>query len=124
MLVLQYIIFLQLKIYESQRRKTPPLNSEKKYHNCFLSGTSAVVPNLLQGVTGAWQKERARDKVSVQWGFGMTCCSQGTKGHEAARTLLFTDHFHTEQNGEGIMAGCAREVARQGRLVKEGDVFL
>lgn len=56
----------------------------------ILPGTTATDSNLLQGVIAHGQKE-ARDKMVMLLGTEMTSCSQGTKGHEVARTWMFID---------------------------------
>lgn len=49
-------------------------------------------------------KERATDKMMVQWETEMTNCSQGTKGHEADRTLVFINYICMKDNGWRVMS--------------------
>lgn len=45
--------------------------------------------------------------MATEQGAGKTNYSQGNKDHEAARTFVFNNHIHMEENHEGTAAGCA-----------------
>lgn len=72
----------------------------------------AVSPPCPARCDRAWQKEKAKGKMAVHQGTGMTSCCPGAKYHEAARTSVFTDHICPEQRGEGIAAGYTRQEVR------------
>lgn len=75
----------------------------------------AAGPNFLPGVIAHSKRERARGKMVVYWEIGINSCSQRTKGHQAARTLVFNDPICIEGKAEGIATWCARQVTRHTR---------
>lgn len=58
-----------------------------------------VDPNLLPGIKAhRKEKKKYRQNAKTQ-GSGVSGCSQGAKGHEAARIVAVTDHMHTGEKG-------------------------
>lgn len=68
---------------------------------------------FLLGITA---QERARDKMGVQQGPGMTSCLWGAEGNRYPGPW----YLPREGNDEGTAAGCAGQVARPGNLITKG----
>lgn len=70
-----------------------------------------------------WE-ERARDKIWGQQESRMISCSWGTKGHEAARNLVFIDYICVKDNGWRAGSVSRDSNGDYGGLVIKNKAFL